>query len=188
MNKMNKMLAIMVAGAVAGVASADITAWNWTGGVVSPTLPAGTIAGGAITVNIDHSPFVFDDGGQLKINIADIQGVIGVANFTVAPLVPFGGTYSTTQVDSDGSAVGNAWLVLDANGGGIEVGDFIGFGNSAVINDLRPGGPGNPTGTPQTFAGGNVTTNVQVIPEPATIGLMGIAGLGMFLARRKTRR
>jgi hypothetical protein len=28
----------------------------------------------------------------------------------------------------------------------------------------------------------------QVVPEPATIGLMGIAGLGMFLARRKTRR
>lgn len=27
-----------------------------------------------------------------------------------------------------------------------------------------------------------------VIPEPATIGLMGIAGLGMFLARRKSRR
>lgn len=28
----------------------------------------------------------------------------------------------------------------------------------------------------------------QVIPEPATIGLMGIAGLGMFLARRKACR
>lgn len=27
-----------------------------------------------------------------------------------------------------------------------------------------------------------------VIPEPATIGLMGIAGLGMYLARRKTHR
>ncbi|MDF7805830.1 PEP-CTERM sorting domain-containing protein [Pontiellaceae bacterium B12219] len=28
----------------------------------------------------------------------------------------------------------------------------------------------------------------QVVPEPATLGLMGIAGLGMFLARKKTRR
>jgi hypothetical protein len=28
----------------------------------------------------------------------------------------------------------------------------------------------------------------QVVPEPATIGLMGVAGLGMFLARKKTRR
>ena len=39
----------------------------------------------------------------------------------------------------------------------------------------------------------DVTTNIdsqgtQVIPEPATFGLMGIAGLGMFLARKKARR
>lgn len=27
-----------------------------------------------------------------------------------------------------------------------------------------------------------------VVPEPATFGLMGIAGLGLFLARRKTQR
>jgi hypothetical protein len=28
----------------------------------------------------------------------------------------------------------------------------------------------------------------QIIPEPGTIGMMGIAGIGMFLARKKTRR
>ncbi len=41
------------------------------------------------------------------------------------------------------------------------------------------------------FDGGGITgatANATVIPEPATIGLMGIAGLGMFLARRKVRR
>lgn len=40
-------------------------------------------------------------------------------------------------------------------------------------------------------AGGSLDVNANgttVIPEPATIGLMGIAGLGMFLARRKSRR
>ena len=36
-------------------------------------------------------------------------------------------------------------------------------------------------------AGGVADGSVTVIPEPATIGLMGIAGLGMFLARRKVR-
>jgi hypothetical protein len=30
--------------------------------------------------------------------------------------------------------------------------------------------------------------NTQVIPEPGTIGMMGIAGLGMYLARKKSRR
>jgi len=37
-------------------------------------------------------------------------------------------------------------------------------------------------------AGGAATGSVTVIPEPATFGLMGIAGLGMFLARKKARR
>ncbi len=34
---------------------------------------------------------------------------------------------------------------------------------------------------------GGVANMGQVIPEPATLGLMGIAGLGMFLARKKAR-
>jgi len=46
----------------------------------------------------------------------------------------------------------------------------------------------NPPNTPQTFNPGNLKTDTPVVPEPATIGLMGIAGLGMFLARRKSRR
>jgi hypothetical protein len=32
------------------------------------------------------------------------------------------------------------------------------------------------------------SNNTQVIPEPGTIGMMGIAGIGMFLARKKARR
>jgi hypothetical protein len=30
-------------------------------------------------------------------------------------------------------------------------------------------------------------TDIEAIPEPATLGLMGIAGLGIYLARRKAR-
>jgi hypothetical protein len=40
-------------------------------------------------------------------------------------------------------------------------------------------------GAPVSIDQAGTTT---IIPEPATIGLMGIAGLGMYLARRKTRR
>jgi len=43
-----------------------------------------------------------------------------------------------------------------------------------------------------TLSAGNFDVSgagaLPVIPEPATIGLMGVAGLGMFLARRKVRR
>ena len=35
---MKKMIVMLAAGAVAVAASADITAWNWTGGVVSPAM------------------------------------------------------------------------------------------------------------------------------------------------------
>ena len=34
----------------------------------------------------------------------------------------------------------------------------------------------------------DAATTVTIIPEPATLGLMGVAGLGMFLARKKARR
>jgi len=34
----------------------------------------------------------------------------------------------------------------------------------------------------------DVTFEFETIPEPSTIGLMGIAGLGMFLTRKKIRR
>lgn len=42
--------------------------------------------------------------------------------------------------------------------------------------------------TDGTLGGDIGASAYQVIPEPGTIGLMGVAGLGMFLARRKARR
>ena len=58
-----------------------------------------------------------------------------------------------------------------------------------AASDKDPVGP--PADTPEVFNLGDnaiALADQQVIPEPATFGLMGIAGLGMFLARKKTRR
>ena len=75
--------------------------------------------------------------------------------------------------------------------------DVVGEGASYFIaevgtmSDLDSSGGG---GTPPLANDYNLNPDAlgvaagMVIPEPATFGLMGIAGLGMFLARKKARR
>lgn len=60
--------------------------------------------------------------------------------------------------------------------------------SSFQLPDLTgPLGPGDSDVAQSNFSFSGKSWS-QVVPEPATIGLMGVAGLGMFLARRKTRR
>ena len=51
------------------------------------------------------------------------------------------------------------------------------------LADLDDGTPPGATDLNVTF--GNTDAQWTVVPEPATIGLMGIAGVGLFAARRK---
>ncbi|MDF7825020.1 PEP-CTERM sorting domain-containing protein, partial [Pontiellaceae bacterium B12227] len=70
--------------------------------------------------------------------------------------------------------------------GGIAEGDLIGLYVFNIVDQAAAGSPA--PATPQNVAIPSLDANVTVIPEPATLGLLGIAGLGMFLARRKARR
>ena len=68
-------------------------------------------------------------------------------------------------------------------------GSYYYEGTIQQVASLDPGA--SPPPLPAAYDLGLPAVNVAfglVVPEPATIGLMGIAGLGMFLARRKTRR
>jgi hypothetical protein len=80
--------------------------------------------------------------------------------------------------------------IIGAGGDGISDGDWFYQGGLFVAENQNLGAVPPPLAQDYAIDGGvSVFANSgQVIPEPATIGLMGIAGLGMYLARRKVRR
>lgn len=191
---MKKVITMVAAVAVAAVATADLTYFQYksasrlmdnTGAEVANS----KIIGGLAVSFTDLSGLVVDNGGQLQIDIGNIT-----AEFTgnVGNLAAFlgGGFSADTISERPSAAIGQtAYFVFDLNGGGIAVGDFIGLGTGAEILDMAAAGAPAPA-DPQLIDPGAVTANIQVvaIPEPATLGLMGIAGLGLFLARKKARR
>ena len=86
-----------------------------------------------------------------------------------------------------GELFARIWNPADASAGGPW------YYQSAILvaNNLDPLASPPPTPDGLDIGGGQagqIANMGQVIPEPATLGLMGIAGLGMFLARRKVRR
>ncbi len=185
---MKKVLAIMAVAAVSISASADLTSFGYQGGKLfdasSTAFAAGTYVNGAKIFTTDLNSFV--SGGQ--INLADISGLYATGDIAVGPVFA-GGTYGTGLFEEDPATIAGqtVWLVFDANGGAIEVGDVIGIASSGDVVDALT--PPVGAGDVQTFTPGDITSNVTVvIPEPATLGLMGVAGLGLFLARRKARR
>ena len=187
---MKKVLTMLAVGAIVASASADLTGWAFNGPTLTDNGGALFAVGSEVTahtkLNLDLTPFVFDNAGQLQIDIANIGAIQTFVDIGIAP--PFaGGTYSSANAASDGSIAGaTAYLVVKDGLGAIAVGDFIGLGGSGVLEDLLPGT--DPALPAQNFDGGAVTTNIEVIPEPATLGMMAVAGLGLFLARKKARR
>ena len=184
---MKKVLTIMAVFAVVAVASADLAYFQINGGKLfdqgDVLVPAGTITDGTVILLGDLSLDV--SGGQ--INIADIPVAWMVADLAVKQ--PFlGGNYGTLALtERPSAAVGQtASFVADINGGGIQVGDFISI-YAFVVEDMAAVGSPAPA-TPQFVTPGDLTAGVEVIPEPATFGLMGVAALGLFLARKKARR
>jgi len=179
---MKKLMTMIVAATVAGVATADLTAWNVSGGVATDEAGAAT----AFTLSGDQVALL---GGFVDLTLLQSL-VIGVSAVGVSPAF-LGGKYGTSFT-SDGSAAGTATLLLVNRAitslGDIVFGDYVGVASATfTIDELwatYPAGTPSPT---QGIALGNVQTSIPVVPEPATLGLMGVAGLGMFLARKKTR-
>ena len=188
---MKKVLTMMAVVAVASVATADLAYFAFQGGKLLDSggvaLPVGSITDGAVVQLVDLSVFVSDG----RIDIADIPAAFAIANVGNTPVFAgIGGAYASDSFSERPSANidAMAYFVFDPNGGGIQLGDFIGIGGGALIQDMAVAGDPAPANPQTMILVGDITAGVEVIPEPATFGLMGIAGLGMFLARRKARR
>ena len=189
---MKKLMTMIVAATVAGVATADLTAWNVSGGVATDEAGTSFAAFALTAITLSGDQVALLSGGSIDLTLLQSLTVAGdVSAVGVGPAF-LGGKYGTA-FDSDGSAAGLATFLIVNRAitgfGDIVVGDYVGVASSTfTIDELwatYPGGTPLPT---QGIVLGNVQTNTQVvIPEPATLGLMGIAGLGMFLARKKTR-
>jgi hypothetical protein len=199
---MKKILAIVVMGAVAISATADITGFIFKQNA-AVTDELGASYGEGIIGNI--FTFRTSDGSELlglvtpdsnangynEIDILDLQALVAAGSSTLTRTAKSGYTQDV-QTDGDASTIGmNAIGLFSADFASLAtagVGDFIGFTAVAgPLVDLQPN-LALPPNAAQILAGGAIQTNIEIIPEPATLGLMGIAGLGMFLARRKTRR
>jgi hypothetical protein len=186
---MKKVLVALCVASFVGVASADLTAWDVQGGVATDNT-------GTALANFQGSAFTLIGVGSefsgSTIDIALFSGFDpkgGISQVGVGPEF-LGGAYASSFTD-DASAIGTATFVIvdraitDLNQ--IQIGDYVGFASSTFeITERWPDADPAP-GANQAITLGDVQTNVQVIPEPATVGLMGIAGLGLFLARRKAR-
>lgn len=91
-------------------------------------------------------------------------------------------TVSPITGAASGDIYGRIWWTQDPAVGGA----WYYQGNLFSASNLDSGA--DPAPLPQGYDINGQVGFGQVIPEPATIGLMGIAGLGMYLARRKVRR
>ena len=183
---MKKKLLLLVAAAAAVSVSADMVSFRWTGGLVSD----GIVNAEPVLTFLDGnaSGLIMDKVVDGKIDISELVLFVGTEYATmpavVAPFGPAKGQWGTAYMEDLAAIDQNAYAVV----GAFEavVGSTFMVSEMALVKNLFPAGQATPD-LPQDFDPGAMTS-VEVVPEPATFGLMGIAGLGMFLARRKARR
>lgn len=181
---MKKILAVLTVGAIVASTSASINfKWKGVDGDATAADTVITSVGGGLLgiITVDN-----------KVDIGDLQGLtwLSAQPVQVVPAFLGGGvdTPSLTLFTPEYAGLAAQGIIV-AGGAAytsiadVQVGDTFDITASSTFADA-----GVTPGIPEELALNPQGTTVTVIPEPATLGLMGVAGLGMFLARRKARR
>ena len=208
---MKKLLIALTILAVASVAQAELLAtWTFEGG-------NSTVATESTAANIDQVTFgeltrvnlgtASTSANQFAANnwtdpANGISLSIGVAaGYSIAnTTIGVGGLNGsntgpgTLQWSLNGTDVGTAWTVAFSSGSSVKADvavGTIGSGVNTLFLRSTGGQVGTPTGTPATAGSARLLTNMtmsgDVIPEPATMSLLGLGALAMVL-RRKIRK
>lgn len=192
---MKKTLAMIAVLAVAGAAVADIAVeFKNSGGLQYNG--GGFIAGEVRTQVIWTDNAIIDTtvlaAGALNAGEQLVYDAVQLLSADNTAAAGFAGFFNMGVLVDDTAGINSGKLILrafDLDNSGLN--SFHGQWNIDVDGTLTDYDSFN-TATIYTtndlIGGQQINNGVQVIPEPATIGLMGIAGLGMFLARRKARR
>lgn len=202
---MKKIMTIVAVVAIAGVVSADLsTKWLnskiilqadsvnlldgtkvqliWSaGGIQTGAAGAYNVLGGAVLAGefLLNETVTFGAGGGSPADFGLWEPVNSVYfNADVAGANINSGFFFTRIFQSSASA--GEWF-LDT--GAVDASAWVFDAQNTATIYQGNAVPGADFTTLDLNSGGT-----SVIPEPATFGLMGIAGLGMFLARKKARR
>lgn len=201
---MKKMFVALVAAsfAVTGV-YADLYAamavdWGITGNGAEGGIVDDVLGTEIVATVVDANGTGLNFGSTISytdgvLNLTGDDSLVGTFSLTITETGAFQNEAFglSGTIGGEGTALPTeAYIVVSglANGDWVWVGqagvDFVDFEDK----DFSGSQPPSPQAVLYGFDGDGADGSITVIPEPATIGLMGIAGLGMFLARRKVRR